>query len=1007
MDAVTANRPLICPILVGRDDLLGTADQNIAEVMAGTGRFTALAGESGIGKTRLLGAIERRARAAGLRSVRGGTYPSDLRVPAAVLLDLGRSMARATDEVTVADGDRLLGVLDALAAAMDASGAATGDAHRRRRLMVLDVVDALAAVADHGPVLVELEDLHWSDDLTLEVLEGLAARIGELPMWLVGTYRSDELYPRLPTREWRARLLGRRMLEELSLERLDPADTATMTSVLMGADLPASRDLVEAIQHRSDGIPLHVEELLALMVATGDRAWDPGADRTRWEAVPTSVEDVIVARIESRSPDAVAVARAGAVIGRSFDLDLLAAVLERPLDDLAEPIVELGDHFILLPTRTPGRYGFRHALICDSIYLRLPEPERRRLHDRTADAAQGRSDFGGLPFLALQLEKAGRVDEAFIAARAGAREATALSSHREARDLYETAVRTTPADLPAIERGALLEALAGAAAATDDNLAADVAYEAARAAYLSGGEVIPAAAILAPQVAVRHLLGDDLATRTARLTAGLDELAALRPLAPPGTDAVVAPMDAADAARYDRARASLLAALSAAYMLARHLDESITYGTVAHHAAEAAGDPATSRNAATTLGACYVFAGRMDDGWAMLEGVIESATAADLEAEVARAYRMLGSCASVLVEYPRAERFLRRGIDHAETAQLWNDRHYMTAHLAHVLWATGRWSAAEDLARHTLADGRGGITTRITALHVLGFVALGRGRLDEAERHLNEALGLSERMGELQRLAPSLWGLAELALAAGRPTVATDLADRAEAASAEVRDAAYLYPFAVTGMRGRLEQGDAAGARAWLERISPAIEARAIPGTLPALDHARGLLALNDGTTGIARTHLVAAVAGWTDRGRAWEGAWARLDLARCHQRANQRTEAAREAAQGRVLGIDLGAPAIVEAADALLGPRSRSRTALDAPWAPLTAREFDVARAVARGGTNPEIAETLGISRKTVAAHVEHILDKLGMGRRTEIGVWVATRPVLHSRPHGDDREK
>ena len=112
----------------------------------------------------------------------------------------------------------------------------------------------------------------------------------------------------------------------------------------------------------------------------------------------------------------------------------------------------------------------------------------------------------------------------------------------------------------------------------------------------------------------------------------------------------------------------------------------------------------------------YVFAGRMDDGWAMLEGVIESATAADPEAEVARAYRMLGSCASVLVEYPRAERFLRRGIEHAELAQLWNGReqHYMTAHLAHVLWATGRWSAAEDLALHTLADGRGGITTRST-----------------------------------------------------------------------------------------------------------------------------------------------------------------------------------------------------------------------------------------------------------------------------------------------------
>ena len=1004
-----ALRPLVCPILVGRDELLALAERRIAEVVAGEGRFLLLAGESGMGKTRLLGAIERAAIRGGMRAVRGGTYPSDLRVAGAVLLDLGRSMVRAADASTAADGTTLLSVLDALATSPPDASVATGvailaaatprpakgDAHRRRRLLILDAVDALVDLAAREPTLIQLEDLHWSDDLTLDILEALADRIRDRPVLVVGTYRSDELYPRSPIRAWRSRLVARRTAEEIRLERLDPGQTATMAAVLMASDLPVPRDVVEAIQQRSDGIPLHVEELLGLMAATDRLGPDMAGALVDRGEVPDTVEDAIVARLGTRSAAAVEVARAGAVIGRSFDLDLLSAVLDRPIAELADPISELADHFILLPARMPGRFAFRHALICDSVYAQVPLAERRRSHGRTADAARTRSDFGGAPFLALHLERAGRGAEAYLVAMTGARAASALSSHHDARDLFEMALRTAPADLRPAERAALLEASAIEAAVTDENAAADVRFTEARATYLAGDRPIEAAAVLARHAAVRHLLGDDLETRAASLMRGLDEL---RPH--------LAAAEPTERRAADRARTAILAALSAAHMLARRLDESIAFGTVAHHAAEDAGDAAASRNVATTLGACYVFAGQMDEGWSLVEAVIEGAVAGHQEVEAARAYRMLGSCASVLVEYERAERSLRAGIDYAETAQLWNDRHYMAAHLAHVLWATGRWDAADDIARHALADGRGGITTRITALHVLGFVALGRRRLDEAHGFLDEARELGTRMAELQRLSPALWGLAEVALAEGDPATAVELAEEAARASAAVRDAAYLHPFAVTGTRAWLTLGEAAKARAWLERVSEPIEHRAIPGTLPALDHARGLVALTEGTTGIARTHLLAAVAGWSERHRAWEGAWARLDLARCQQRANQRAEAVRLAGTARAIGEDLGAPALVEATDELLGPRSRRHAPTDA-WAPLTAREFDVARAVARGRTNPEIAEALGISRKTVAAHVEHILAKLGMGRRAEIAAWVARRPVVDSRPHGGDREE
>jgi DNA-binding CsgD family transcriptional regulator len=281
---------------------------------------------------------------------------------------------------------------------------------------------------------------------------------------------------------------------------------------------------------------------------------------------------------------------------------------------------------------------------------------------------------------------------------------------------------------------------------------------------------------------------------------------------------------------------------------------------------------------------------------------------------------------------------------------------------------------------------------------------MGRGDHLAAREHLEEARDLGERMRELQRLSPALWGLAEVSLAMDDPATAVDLVERGAAASAAVDDAAYLYPFVVTGTRAYLALGDPGQARVWLDRVADPIERRGIPGTLASLDHGRGLLAAADGSTGSARTLLVAAGAGWRDRRRAWEAAWAQLDLARCHLRANQRAEAVRMAAAARDAALGLPAPAIAAGAAEILGRRSAGD--LDG-WAPLSAREFEVARLVAQGRTNPQIGSDLGISRKTVAAHVEHILDKLGVDRRAGIAAWVAARPVLHSRPHGDDREE
>jgi DNA-binding CsgD family transcriptional regulator/tetratricopeptide (TPR) repeat protein len=816
-------------------------------------------------------------------------------------------------------------------------------------------------------------------------------------MLLVGTYRGDELSPHVPMREWRARLVTQRLAEEVRLRRLSTAETATMAALITQAPGPIAADLGEAIQRRTDGIPLHVEELLDALTDGGRQ---PLPDLASIEAVrpPDTLGALVQARLAARSPEAVTVARAAAVIGRSFDVELLGAIVGDAVPDPAAPIAELVDHHVFVPTRVPGEHGFRHALIADAIYDGTPEPDRRRWHARIAAATADRPDLADVAVRSLHLERAGLRAEAYAAAIEAAGAAERVSAHHEALALYQRALRTAPLDLPPATFAATVQAAADHAAAVDRNDLAAALYEQARATWSRAGRPLEAAAVVAPLVAIRHLLGDDLDERVGRLRGALAELDGL-----PDADPV---------------RARLLAGLAAAYMLDRRLDAAIETSEDARTLARAVGDDATERHAATTLGSSLVFAGRGETGWPLLEEVVETTRPAHLEAEAARGYRMLGSCASVLVEYPRAEGWLRNGIDYAERVEHWNHRHYMAAHLAHVLWATGRWAEAEEVAARSLADGRGGLTTRITALHVQGYLAMGRGDWTRATTILTEARELGTRMRELQRWSPAIWGLAETARLRGDLDAAAELVEAGLVASARVQDAAYLFPFVVTGTRVQLARRDPLAAERWLDRVRPHLERRAIPGTLPALVHARGLLALANGTTRQARVDLAAARDAWLSAGRVWEGWWAGLDLAAVGLRSNRLAVAQAEATAVRAVATPVeGAPFVAAADEILATVTERARAArhghgdpepgaADA-WAPLTAREFSVARLVADGRTNAAVAEELGISPRTASSHVEHILAKLGVERRAEIAAWVARRPVVDSAPHGDDREE
>jgi DNA-binding CsgD family transcriptional regulator/tetratricopeptide (TPR) repeat protein len=957
------------PVLFGRDELLALGRRRLEQARNGDGELLFLAGEAGIGKTRLLEALAREAAAEGSRVFGAAVFPGDLELSGGLLLDLGHQLGRSA-----VPGVSELGA--AVTAALTQGAAGSGEAHRRRRLMVLSIVDRLAEVAAGGPTVFALEDLHWSDDLTLEVLAQLARRLRALPLLVIATYRSDELYPRVPMRQWRARLLSQRLAEEAPLRRLTFDEIQSMATLLLGGSTLAPRDLVEVLHERSDGIPLHVEELVG--AAAG------GLTAPELHTVPDTLREAILQRRAALSDASAAVAGAAAVIGRSFDLDLVAAVADQPLATVARGVEELIER-AFVAAAADGWYDFRHALIRDALEGAVPLDLRRELHARVAAVAVQRPDLGGAAYRSAHYEAAGATEAAYEHAVIAAERASSLSNHREALNLFRRAVRCAPAALPERRLATLLVARAAEAAATDDNEAAAADYLRAYELLTAGGDAAAAATLLPRLVAVRHLLGDGLDARIRLLEDGQAALSSAN--LPEQATAQV--------------RGRLAAAFSAAYMLERRLDESIGHGDRALALAVEAGDEASELNVLATLGAVLVFAGRVDEGWPMLQDAVRRARADRQEAEAARAYRMLGTSASVLVEYERAEQWLREGIEYAERAELWNDRHYMAAHLGHVLWATGRWDEASEVAEHAIADGRGGLTTSITALHVRGYLALGRGNLDAASRALGQARDIGARMGELQRLSPALWGLAELALAERRWADAVALCRAGHQASAAVRDAAYLYPFLVTGTRALLELGDPVAAAAWVDDVGTALLDRAIPGTLPAIDHARGLLQLAAGSTGLARTSLAAAREAWQSRGRAWEGSWVTLDLARCAYRSNRAAEAATLLAETGAAGVEMGAAPVVGAAAALaalvrghgaagLSGSTGSTGSAGSSWAPLTTREFEVAQRVCAGRTNREIAAELHIAARTAATHVEHILTKLGVQRRAEIAAWV-----------------
>ncbi|MEO8261935.1 MAG: LuxR C-terminal-related transcriptional regulator [Pseudolysinimonas sp.] len=918
--------------LVDRADVLGLATRRWAESTGGAGQFVLVSGEAGIGKTRVLDEV---AASLDVPMFTTRAWPRDAEAPGAVIIDLARELRRqGDDELADALTERLM------------RDDTSGDPARRHRLLVGDLADMMIARLSEGSSLLRIEDLHWADELSLEVLDRLAPMIRLTSSLVLATYRSDEVITGSALAAWRTRVLQQRFAEEVHLQRLDLGATAALAESLLGR-VPAS-DFVELLHERSNGIPLHIEELIAAGSA---------------DAVPETVAEAVRERTARLDLTICGIVGAAAVIGCSFEFDLLAEVSGESEEEIDRALRVLREQHLMVAL-SDTKFDFRHALIRDALYEDMTPFRKRTVHAAVAEV----SERAGIrrSYLSEQYELAQMPEQAYHHAVAAGTAASALSAHREAAELFERALRTLPDDADPRDKAALGTRLGIELAAIDQDDRAAVCFEAAIENARAAGDIDMAAGLVGKLMNSRHLTGSDLDERIELAHTALGWL------------------DAEPGGGRDVTRGLVMSAMAAAYLVADQLDEArATAERAAALLADNADDVGQRLDVQATLGATKLFAGEQD-GWDVLEAVHGEAAALGYEAESVRATRMLGSSASVLLDYRRADRWIAHGLHDMAEVDRWNDYNYLLAHRGHVRWATGADGAERD-ARQALVDGRG-ITTEIQARLVLGYVRLSRGKFADATANLEHALDLGEQMDEIQRISPALWGLAEVALHQQNYDEAIALCERGYTLSEAIGDASNLFPFVVTGTRAHLANRDGAAARSWLERCAVLIRRRSIPGTLAALDHAEGLIHQAEGRATQAKELLEKASTAWDERGRLWEGVTALIDLARCAVRGRRAGEATRLAADARRRAGDAGATLLVRLADSIkLDPSA------DTASGPLTAREFEVAQLIAEGATNREIAERLVIAPKTASTHVEHILAKLGASRRAEVAAWVS----------------
>jgi DNA-binding NarL/FixJ family response regulator len=971
--------------LVGRVRELAELELAVREAQAGRPALVLLGGDSGVGKTRLIGELEHRLAAAenGDRRaalvLRGeAVEQGESELPYAPLLGALRPLVRernpALDSLSAGSCEQLETLLPGLGEGPRRDDRPGPTDQLRLFEAVLELLDVLS---ESEPVVLILEDMHWADRSTMTFVSFLARSLREERATLLLSYRTDELHRRHPLRP----LLSE--LERLGRSRriqLEPFDRNELTEALKDilGDTP-SEPLVERLFGRSEGNPLYTEELLAA-----------GLDGRG--APPQSLRDAFMLRIERLSADAQRAARAIAV-GRRLDEAAIGSVTGIERDELNAALREAVSEQVLVP-EPDGSLRFRHALLREALHDDLLPGERGELHLALARFFDGQVERGG----EHELERASAIARHYAAAgdqpqalRATVRAAVAaqrVRAYGEVSDLAERALELWPR-VPEELRDVPLDHVGLLALA-------------ARAYWLAGhrgrGEVMLESALqeLDPdrdRARYASVLAQ-LARTQWSLNRGKEGVAtaerALAMLGENGTEAE---------------RASLIGWLARTRLLRGQLKAAVRDGQTALQAALTAGDRHAESEVLNTLGMAEVVLGPLEDGVARLRRAIEITREIGDGDGLSTAYSNLADVLGLVGRTNDALVTARDGLA-ATPSRLLRSHVWSMLTVAEHSFNAGDWAAARahlvpepsrleglqlmfrELCEAELALGEGDEETAAGCLDAveplvavsaepqwIGIHGCLLGELRARRRDLDGARAAVEQaLDRIELCTDDVMRISRVSAVGAR--VEADRAQRAR----DLRESAEL-------------KGALARVRIHLQRLAAAVQDG---GPVE-----RAYLAVGKAESARARARNDPAL--WRRAAESWEAierpypaAITRWREAEAHVEAGKRAAAAECALEALETARRLGASWLVEEVSALcerarltpgrLADRSREAMAqaADDPFG-LTPRERQVLTLLAQGATNRQIGAALYMAEKTASVHVSRILSKLDVQSRTQ----------------------
>lgn len=952
--------------LVGRASALGVLDQTLAELDQGRSAMLEVVGEPGIGKSRLLEELAGRGEERGYIVLSGRASELERDLPFWVFVDALDEYLRAHETGlldTLDEGGRaeLALIFPSLVELSDTGQVALQDERYRAHGAVRQLLEVLAAPK---PLVLLLDDVHWADSGSLELLGALLRTPPSGPVLLAVAMRPRQLTQRFAAALDRALRSG--ALTQVKLEALSRDEAVA----LIGERV--DRDMAEQLYVDSGGNPFYLEELARAI----ERARDPsrgaaGSSQQEGE-VPSSVAAALSEEFALLSPDARRVLQGAAVAGDPFEPELAAAAASMSEPDVIEALDELLQLDLVRTTDVPRRFRFRHPLVRHSVYEATPGGWRLAAHERTSAELTRR----GAPAVARahHVELAGRSGDAGavdVLRQAG--ESVAERTPAGAARWFGAALRLLPDDTPAAERADLLTALAGAQTATGRFAEAHRALLESLQ-LLSDDDPGPSVQLVAACAALDQLLGrhDAAYTRLERALADLpDEESA---------DGVTLLINLALESFYRRAYdASLGWSLRALDIAMRLGDETLI----------AAGAAARAL-AGACVGDVHDAERDADRAASLVDSMTDLKLASRIDAIV-----HLCAAETYLDRYGDAITHAERGLSIARSTGQGQLLPMLIPVLGTALAMRGRLAEAAEILDGAVEGARVAANDQTLAWQLLNRAYVAAVAGDAAS-----ALALGEESAELAQALGS--SVVSTYVGVVLASVHMERGDSARAVEVFVAAAGGedlpLYPGGDRALflemlarclldLGRLE--DAGRAAAAAEAVAQSMPRRLVGAWA---DRASAAVALANGDASTAARRALDSAAAADTVGAPIHAALARTLAGRALAEVGERARAVEELERAAAELDACGAVRYRDAAEKelrRLGRRVRRTpvggTAGDGVDS-LTERERQVAELVVDRKTNPEIAAELFLSLKTVETHMRHIFGKLGVSSRVEV---------------------